>query len=178
MNMPYPQNQMNPYGNSYGNSYGTMYGNSYGQPMYAQQQIPMPQSYAPMPAQMRDSGIDWVDGEAAARAARLAPGETQHAMWDINEPIIYIKSVNQMGMPNPLQKVRYRMEGQEPNGGEMRKLESGDEKPEEKHSMEGYVRKEELDAMKEELKNAIREMQQGSGQTEQKGVRSNGKSAV
>lgn len=176
--MAYPQNAMNPYGNSYGNSYGTMYGNSYGQPMYAQQQIPMPQSYAPIQAQMRASGIDWVDGEAAARAAQLAPGETQHALWDINEPIIYIKSVNQMGMPNPLQKAHYWLEGQEPKSGETRRLESGEARTEDSHSMDGYVRKEELDAMKEELKNAIREMQQGSGQAEQRGVRSNGKSAV
>ena len=175
--MAYPQNAMNPYGNSYGNNYGNPYGIGYGQQGY-QQQIPMPQSYAPMQAQMRASGIDWVDGEAAARAAQLAPGETQHALWDINEPIIYIKSVNQMGMPNPLQKAHYWLEGQEPKGGETRKLESGEAKPAETHTMEGYVRKEELDAMKDELKAAIREMQQSSGVTEQKGARGNGKPAV
>ena len=175
--MAYPQNTMSPYGNSYGSNYGNPYGIGYGQQGY-QQQIPMPQSYAPMQAQMRASGIDWVDGEAAARAAQLAPGETQHALWDINEPIIYIKSVNQMGMPNPLQKAHYWLEGQEPKSGETRKLESGEAKPAETHTMEEYVRKEELDAMKDELKAAIREMQQSSGVAEQKGARGNGKSAV
>ena len=150
--------------NPYGNSYGTMYGF----PQQYPQQIPMPQPYTS--GQQAPKGIDWVDGEAAAKATQLPPGVSQHAMWDINEPVIYIKSMNQMGMPNPIQKIRYQIEEQKPAQSGQARLTSGTEETD----MSDYVRKDELEAMKEELKETIRSM----GASEAKGARTNGKSAV
>lgn len=146
----------------YGNN--GMYGNAgYGQ-MYPQQsyQAPVQQSYAPAQGQ----GIDWVDGEAAARAMQLPAGVTQHAMWDINEPVIYLKSVNQMGMPNPLRKIRYTMEDVQQSGGQSQALLTGGESGAEHGSpdmsqylrrdeTQGFVKKDDLERMKTELMESI-----------------------
>lgn len=158
------------------NTYGQMYGNSYGQQMYPQSmQVMQPQSYGQAPAVKGE--IEWVDGEVGAKAYQVPAGMTKPvALWDTNDTVIYLKSVNQYGIPNPIQKIHYRMEEMVPKymGQDQAKLESGDAQPEAKPDMTGYVRKDELDAMKEELKEAIRSMQSA----ESKGARSNAKSAV
>ena len=158
------------------NTYGQMYGNSYGQQMYPQSMQGMqPQSYGQIPAVKGE--IEWVDGEVGAKAYQVPAGMTKPvALWDTNDTVIYLKSVNQYGIPNPIQKIHYRMEEMVPKymGQDQAKLESGDAQPETKPDMTGYVRKDELDAMKEELKEAIRSMQS----VEAKGARSNAKSAV
>lgn len=158
------------------NTYGQMYGNSYGQQMYPQSmQVMQPQSYGQAPAVKGE--IEWVDGEVGAKAYQIPAGMTKPvALWDTNDTVIYLKSVNQYGIPNPIQKIHYRMEEMVPKymGKDQAKLESGDAQPETKPDMTGYVRKDELDAMKEELKEAIRSMQSA----EAKGARSNAKSAV
>lgn len=158
------------------NTYGQMYGNSYGQQMYPQSMQGMqPQSYGQAPAVKGE--IEWVDGEVGAKAYQIPAGMTKPvALWDTNDTVIYLKSVNQYGIPNPLQKIHYRMEEQVPKymGQEQAKLESGDTNTAQ-HDMSQYVRKDELEAMKNELKQAIQNAQQSS---ETRGARSNGKSAV
>lgn len=161
------------------NTYGQMYGNSYGQQMYPQSMQGMqgmqPQIYGQTPAVKGE--IEWVDGEVGAKAYQVPAGMTKPvALWDTNDTVIYLKSVNQYGIPNPIQKIHYRMEEMVPKymGQDQAKLESGDAQAETKPDMTGYVRKDELDAMKEELKEAIRSMQSA----EAKGARSNAKSAV
>lgn len=161
------------------NTYGQMYGNSYGQQMYPQSMQGMqgmqPQIYGQTPAVKGE--IEWVDGEVGAKAYQVPAGMTKPvALWDTNDTVIYLKSVNQYGIPNPIQKIHYRMEEMVPKymGQDQAKLESGDARTETKPDMTGYVRKDELDAMKEELKEAIRSMQSA----EAKGARSNAKSAV
>lgn len=122
--------------------------------------------------------IEWVDGEAAAKSYQIPAGTTKPiALWDTNDTVIYLKSVNPMGMPNPLQKIHYKMEEQVPKymGQEQAKLPSGDTAPAQQHDMSQYVRKDELESMKDELKEAIESLRT---MTEQKAVRSNGKSAV
>ena len=59
-----------------------------------------------------NNGIIWVDGEVGAKAYQLQGQQGPIALWDTNDTVIYLKSVNQMGMPNPLQKIRYQMEDQ------------------------------------------------------------------
>jgi hypothetical protein len=62
--------------------------------------------------QMQTQGLIWVDGEAAAKAYQMPPGwpaNTPIALWDSNETTIYLKSTNQMGMPNPLQIAHYEL---------------------------------------------------------------------
>lgn len=58
-------------------------------------------------------GIEWVDGEVGAKAFQLPvgwPANVPMPLWDTNDTVIYLKSINQMGMPNPLQKVHYTIE--------------------------------------------------------------------
>ena len=153
------------YGNSGNmNSYGQYPQMNYGQMSYAQ----MPgQSYGTAQGQ----GIDWVDGEAAARAMQLPAGVSQHAMWDINEPVIYLKSVNQMGMPNPLRKIRYTIEDSSQSGAGQREtlLTSGDGTDRDmsqyvrKDEAERFVKKDDLERMKNELMESIQGISAATG---------------
>lgn len=91
----------NPYAN-------TGYPSQYPQMSYAQPaQMPVQQ---PQPTPMQNNGMIWVDGEIGAKAYQLNGQTGPVALWDTNDTVIYLKSVNQMGMPNPLQKIRYQME--------------------------------------------------------------------
>ena len=155
--------------------------NSY-QQQYSQAAVPQnpysqqPQSYA---AQQQPVGIVWVDGEVGAKAYQLPAGWPVNApmpLWDTNDTIIYLKSTNQMGMPNPIQKVRYTMEEQPRMAPAMQSnqgsLPGGYSEGQSGHAsadLSQYVRKDELENLKEELKAAI---------SEAKGARNNGKSSV
>lgn len=159
------------------NSYQQQYSQAYQQPY---QQPAM--SYA-QPQQQR-VGIEWVDGEVGAKAFQLPVGWPANApmpLWDTNDTVIYLKSINQMGMPNPLQKVRYTMEEQPRMSAAMSSqatLPSGDMQ-QQNHAMPDmseYVRKDELNQMKEELKAAITSA--GTNTAETKGAKVNGKPAV
>ncbi len=162
-----------PYQNNW-NSYGGVGQQMY--PNYGYSGAMQPQNQQ-MSGGFMKGEIEWVDGEAAAKSYQIPAGMTKPvALWDTNDTVIYLKSVNPMGMPNPLQKIHYKMEEQVPKymGQEQAKLTSGDTAPVQ-HDMSQYVRKDELEAMKDELKEAIESMR---GATEQKAVRTNGKSAV
>ena len=99
----------------------------------------MPQAAQPT------QGIIWVDGEVGAKAYQLPagwPANTPIALWDTNDTVIYLKSINQMGMPVPLQKAHYKLEQAQSSSGEM------DEK---------YVTKDEI----RELRDAIEKLTAG-----------------
>lgn len=49
--------------------------------------------------QPQNQGIIWVQGEAAAKSYWVAPGNTV-ALWDSENPVIYLKSADAGGMPN------------------------------------------------------------------------------
>lgn len=160
-----------PYQNAWG--YGNMNQQMY--PSYGYSGAMQPQGQQ-MSGGFAKGEIEWVDGEAAAKSYQIPAGMTKPvALWDTNDTVIYLKSMNPMGMPNPLQKIHYKMEEQVPKymGQEQSRLESGDANAQ--HDMTQYVRKEELEAMKDELKEAIRGMQQSN---EQKGARTSAKSSV
>lgn len=88
-------------------AFGEQQYQGYGQPQY---QYYQPQAATPPLmdnlAQMRSqqaripapSGIVWVQGEAAAKAYLVAAGNTV-PLWDSEAQTIYIKSVDQSGMP-------------------------------------------------------------------------------
>lgn len=159
----------------------------YGYPMYSAntyQNYQQPQmQYAQaggMSYQNQQSpvGIVWVDGEVGAKAYQLPanwPVNAPMPLWDTNDTIIYLKSTNQMGMPNPLQKVHYTMEeaprtpvmGQ--SGQTQPALPAGEHTAQD---MSHYATKDDLEQMKEELKAAM------ATATEQKGARTNGKPSV
>lgn len=132
----YPVPYQNPW--SYSGSYGQQYP-SYMQNMQAQQAQPVSGNH----------GITWVDGEVGAKAYQMPagwPANTPIALWDTNDTVIYLKSMNQMGMPNPLQKARYRLESYQQLGNV-----SEDRSPD----MTEYVRKDDLDRVKQELMETI-----------------------
>ena len=56
--------------------------------------------------------MEWVDGEVGAKAFQMPAGwppETPIVLWDNSEKKIYLKSWNQMGMPNPIQELNYEI---------------------------------------------------------------------
>ena len=86
-----------------------------GQQMYPQYQQSMNQMPVQQTSQTHNGmGIKWVDGEVGAKAYQMPAGWPPNQpidLWDTNDTVIYLKSINPMGMPNPLQKVHYELEG-------------------------------------------------------------------
>lgn len=132
-------------------SYQQTWGYNNPQPMY--QSYAQPMSYGQYSGMQQTTqgtqGIKWVDGEAEAKGTPIPAGVSQFAMWDINEPVIYIKTLNQMGMPNPMQKAHYKLEQKEQSGN----MNSNMSRQEEKTSE--YVTKADFEDMKNELKELL-----------------------
>lgn len=147
-----------PYQNNWGYS-------GVGQQMYPQFQQSMGmQQQAPAQQQVQVStmGLKWVDGEVGAKAYQMPQGwppNTPIDLWDTNDTVIYLKSINPMGMPNPLQKAHYTLEGA--HGQERSQGCSGDAEP--KLDMSMYVKKEDLERMKQDLIDTIGQMNSATG---------------
>ena len=121
-----------------------------GQQMYPQLQTPQVQ---PAAQPQQTGGLIWVDGEVGAKAYQMPaglPANQPIALWDTNDTVIYLKSVNQMGMPNPLQKAHYTLEEHRGTG----PATSGASEAE-KPDMAQFVRKDDMERMKQELMDAI-----------------------
>lgn len=71
-------------------AYNSYFPTSYQYPSFAQQQQ--------MPQQQNNNGIIWIQGEGAARSFLVAPN-TSVVLFDSDDPIFYIKSADQSGMP-------------------------------------------------------------------------------
>ena len=155
-------------------NYAAYPANSY-QQQYSQAVTQNPYMGQSNAAGQQQMGIVWVDGEVGAKAYQLPSGWPANApmpLWDTNDTIIYLKSINQMGMPNPIQKVRYTMEDRpeaRQSAQSQAMLPSAEQAA---PDMSEYVRKDELEQMKKELKEAITAI--GTD----KGAKGNGKSAV
>lgn len=153
--------------------------NSY-QQQYSQAMQPQYQQPMNIYAQQQPIGIVWVDGEVGAKAYQLPqnwPVNAPMPLWDTNDTIIYLKSTNQMGMPNPIQKVRYTMEEQPKVSAAMSGqslLPSGEQSGHHMPDMSQYVRRDELEQMKDELKSVF----SSAGGNSSKEARSNAKSSV
>jgi len=141
----------------------------YGQQSYTPvSNMPIPQqSYSPSPQQTQPAqGMIWVDGEVGAKAYQMPqgwPSGSPIALWDTNDTVIYLKSNNQMGMPNPLQKIHYTLEENKnqsmlPAGGM-----SGTP------DMQNYVTKSDFEQMKNELKELLKQNQNGSQNQQNRG---------
>ena len=76
-------------------------------------QMPQQNSYAQQPIQTPQiKAMEWVEGEVGAKAFQMPigwPANQPIPLWDSTDTIIYLKSWSPMGMPNPLQKLRYEM---------------------------------------------------------------------
>ena len=83
--------------------------------------------------QAQQSGLIWVQGEAAAKSYLVAPGSTVQ-LWDSEEKVIYLKSADASGMPS-MKVLDYTIRGEE------------QEKP-----AEEYATKAEVAALAEKIK--------------------------
>lgn len=140
-----------PYQNNWGYS-------GVGQQVYGPQQYQQPMQQMPQTSQTQCThGLIWVDGEVGAKAFQMPgnmPANQPIALWDTNDTVIYLKSVNPMGMPNPLQRAHYTLEDQKSGvrtGGYSGDAEKKDPGPD----MTQYVRKDDMERMKQELMEAI-----------------------
>lgn len=95
------------------------------------QQIYQPQQY-----QQAQTGLIWVQGEAAAKSYLVAPGSTVQ-LWDSEEKVIYLKSADTSGMPS-MKILDYTIRG------------------EEKKPAVAYATKEDLEALAEKVKELSR----------------------
>ena len=149
---PYPYSMYTP--NSY-MPYASQAGN------YSQ---PQNNSYA---SQQPQTGIVWVDGEVGAKAYQLPqgwPANTPIALWDTNDTVIYLKSTNPMGMPNPLQKLCYTMDEQ-PHGGQSGRTFTQSSAPALMSGDDGrYATKEDLEQIKEEIRKSVTEAMKDKSQ--------------
>ena len=134
-----------------------------------QQQYTQPYAQQPTVSyqQQSYSGICWVDGEVGAKAQQLPPGwdiSKPFPMWDTNDQVIYLKSFNQMGMPNPLTKLHYTIE--EPSRqAPMMSSQAAALPAENMPDMSDYVKKADLEKVKEELKAVIMERSKNNGKS-------------
>ena len=146
--------------------YGQQQSMQYGQPNqsgYQQQSQPQ-------------AGLIWVDGEVGAKAYQLPlgwPANTPLPLWDTNDTIIYHKSTNPMGMPNPLQKIHYKLDEAPVSQMPMQNAQSGQAAlpAASTHDTGDYVTKEDLEQMKAELRSAISEIASTSQPATKKGGR-------
>lgn len=83
------------------NGYG--YGNYNNYQSYLPQYQPVQQ---PQTTQQQNTGVNWVHGEADARAFNVPAGSSVWLM-DADEQIFYIKSVDYSGMPQVLRRFKF-----------------------------------------------------------------------
>ena len=88
---------------NYNPYFGPTYPNYFGFNQQSQAVQPQPQ-IRPM---------EWVEGEIGAKAFQMPAGwpvNTPIALWDSTDTVIYLKSINQMGAPAIIQKLKYSIE--------------------------------------------------------------------
>jgi len=91
--------------------------------------------------------MEWVDGEVGAKVFSQPigwPAEIPIVLWDNSAKRIYIKSWNQMGMPNPIQELDYEIK-ERTNPALLPNNISGID-------MSRYATKDDIDQIKQELK--------------------------
>ena len=116
-------------------------------PQYYQPIQPIPQNApqnAPPAPQQQNNGIVWVQGEAAAKAYPVGPGQAVLLM-DSEASAMYIKSTDQSGMPQPLRIFDYTERS-------VTTSESGLVKK----NHEDYITRDEFEAFRDEIKKNIK----------------------
>ena len=148
---------------NYYNSYPMANYQNYGTPAYSQMQPSYSQpniSQAMQPPQGNPM-MSWADGEAAARSFQVPanhPLGQPYPIWDSNDTVIYLKTLDQFGRPMPLRKLRYQFEDDnQVQGNLMSGATSGHNE-----DMSQYVTKQDFDSMKNDLMAEIRKMNSGN----------------
>lgn len=120
---------------AYNNYYPQFYPSA--QPQFYQQQMATPN---------HGTGITWVQGEASAKSYPVSAGQSILLM-DSENPIMYIKSTDQSGMPLPLRIFDYKERTQE-------RQEHSQTVAEPKMD---YISRNEFDAFKDEIRAELKQ---------------------
>lgn len=145
-------NFYNPY-----NFYPVQYANQMGyssMPMQQPMTVP-PQAVQPAPLK----AMEWVDGEVGAKAFQMPqgwPANQPIVLWDSTDTVIWLKSWGPMGIPNPMQKLKYIMPDQQNQSYLMSGANDGNANqivPVENHpDMSQFATKEDIDSLREEVR--------------------------
>lgn len=93
--------------------------------------------------QLQPKAMEWVEGEVGAKAFQMPngwPANQPIPLWDSTDTVIFLKSWGPMGIPNPMQKLRYEMPEQQAQAMLQGNGLSGD-----------YVTKDDLKVLKDEI---------------------------
>lgn len=127
-------------------AYNNYFPQSYYPQYYPNQQVSQNAPQMPSGAQQASSGgIIWVQGESAAKAYPVATGQSVLLM-DSEASVMYIKSTDQSGMPQPLRIFDY-------NERTAQHSNAGLAKP-----ADDYVSRAEFDEFREDVKRSIKEI--------------------
>lgn len=147
---------------SYGMNYG--YSGAPAAPVYPQQ------SYGQAPVRMTAGGniLGYqVDGEIGAKAFPFQTGSTEPvALWDLNDSVFYLRTYNQAGFPNPLEKYRFVKEEIMPA------LPAGQSGAAQSIDTSGLVTKAEFDGLRQEIRD-MRELLSSPNTNQNGGNRNN-----
>ena len=106
------------------------------QPMYYQPQ------YTPQ-QQAQNTGVIWIQGEAAAKSYLVAPNMTV-ALWDSERQTIYLKSADASGMPS-MKVLDYTIRGNTPQNAPVSPVSAPTV------DLSGYVTKAEFEALRAKI---------------------------
>lgn len=168
-------NYYNPY-----NFYPVNYANQMGySQMPMQQPAMMPQQTMAQQPQLK--AMEWVEGEVGAKAFQMPqgwPANQPIPLWDSTDTIIWLKSWGPMGIPNPMQKLKYVMPEQ-PNQALLTNGQSGSTEPENHSDMSKFATKDDINALREEVRqmsqrNMSRAMNQNQMSQNQNGSNAQG----
>lgn len=115
--------------------------------------MPQQQNYSTQ-AQVRV--MEWVEGEIGAKAFQMPqgwPANQPVPLWDSTDTVIWLKSWNPMGIPNPMQKLKYTMPEQTVTLPVSNDAAVSTQSGVSENS--NYVTKNDFDALKKELKEMI-----------------------
>lgn len=126
-------------------AYNTYFPNSYYPNYYGNQQMPPQASQMASNAQQGQSAnLIWVQGENAAKAYPVASGQSVLLM-DSEDSVMYIKSTDQSGMPQPLRIFEYKEKTGHQNASVIASKPSED-----------YVSRKEFEAFRDDVRREIK----------------------
>lgn len=118
--------------------------------------------------------MEWVEGEVGAKAFQMPngwPANSPIPLWDSTDTVIYLKSWGPMGIPNPMQKLRYELPEQQ-NQAMLMNGNSGminGNSQQTQIDMSQFVTKQDLEDLKKELRSNRSNNQNGSNSGQNRG---------
>ena len=138
-------------------AYNSYYPTGY-QPMYYPQQGQMQNQ--PQQQPQMNSGIIWVQGEAAAKSYPIAPNSSV-PLWDSEANVIYIKSADMSGMPS-IKILDYTMRDVAPRAAEIQ-------------PQSDFATKDDISILEKEISSLKSKFERMSGGGEKRKEKSDGK---